>query len=45
MDTNNKILFGYNAKKILKRLKELAKHKKKIKDEDRGKDIFGKTAD
>ena len=42
MDTNNKIIFNYVAKKILKRLKEFAKYKKKIKDSDRGKDIFGK---
>ena len=45
MDTNNKNLINYVGKKILKRLKEFAKYKKKIKDEDRGKDIFGKTAD
>ncbi len=45
MDTNNKILVAYVAKKILQRLKEFAKFKKKMKEDDRGKDIFGKNPD
>ena len=45
MDTNNKILVNYVTKKFLKRLKEFAKFKKKVKDNERGKEIFGKNAD
>lgn len=45
MDTNNQILTNYVTKKILKRLKEFAKFKKRVKDDDRGKEIFGKNTD
>ena len=42
METHNKDLGKYVCKKILKRLVIFAKHRQNSKDEDRGKDIFGK---
>ncbi len=46
MSTHNKALGKYVVKKLLKRLKILAQHKSGVKDEkeeERGKDIFGKV--
>ena len=42
METHNQALGKYVVKKILKRLVIFAKHRQNSKDEDRGRDIFGK---